>query len=157
LVLAVIVKAAVGVGDQFARSEAPPAAGLLLATLGLCLGIHLAAWTAGFWSSGWLRFGRPVGIAVGFSCSQKTLPVALVVYAYFAEDHPLAVFPLAFYHFGQLLVDTLIADRLSRRPAEEGRRGRESFPAFMAGMPRSRPGGAGNDSRPPGSVPPPNP
>jgi sodium/bile acid cotransporter 7 len=86
-------------------------------TIVLALGVHLAAWAAGFWSSGRLRFGRPAQVAVGFACSQKSLPVALVVYAYFARAHPLAVFPLVVYHFGQLFVDTLIADRLAKRRA----------------------------------------
>jgi sodium/bile acid cotransporter 7 len=115
LVLAVILKASVGVGKQLAGSETRPAVGLVVLTIMLCLGVHLAAWAVGFWSSGWLRFGRPAQIAVGFACSQKTLPVALVVYSYFAREHPLAVFPLVVYHFGQLFVDTLIADRLAQR------------------------------------------
>jgi sodium/bile acid cotransporter 7 len=118
LVLAVILKASVGVGEQLAGSGPRPAPGLILLTIVLCLGVHLAAWAAGFWSSGWLRFGRPAQAAVGFACSQKTLPVALVVYAYFAREHPLAVFPLVVYHFGQLFVDTLIADRLAGRSVE---------------------------------------
>jgi predicted Na+-dependent transporter len=34
----------------------------------------------------------------------------LLFESYFRDDFPLAVVPLAVYHFGQLVVDTFIAD-----------------------------------------------
>ena len=58
---------------------------------------------------------RPRGIGVAFSCSQKTLPVALFLFqTYYQETFPLAVVPLLFYHVGQLILDTWIAEWLSR-------------------------------------------
>ena len=52
--------------------------------------------------------------AVAFAGSQKTLPVALYLYqTYYVADYPLAVLSLALYHVGQLLADTVIADRLA--------------------------------------------
>ena len=55
--------------------------------------------------------GRCIGIA--FSCSQKTLPVSLLLFdEYYKTAYPLAVVPLLCYHAGQLLLDTLIAQRL---------------------------------------------
>jgi len=85
----------------------------------VCLGIHLAALAGGFWSSRALRFDRPSQIAVAFACSQKTLPVALVLFDYFKERYPLAVVPMVLYHLGQLFVDTFIADGLAGRPLRE--------------------------------------
>ena len=119
LILIVIIKAAAGVRREFDRTEPPLGLGPILASAGVCLGIHLAAWAVGFWGGKAFGFGRPDRIAVGFACSQKTLPVGLVLFeTYFRTAHPLAVVPLAFYHFGQLIVDTFIADRLaSRQPA----------------------------------------
>ena len=60
--------------------------------------------------------GRQIAIAI--SCSQKTLPISLALFdRYFARAEPtpfpLAVVPLLFYHAGQLLLDTLIAQRLT--------------------------------------------
>ena len=53
---------------------------------------------------------------MAFACSQKTLPVALLLFeSYFKQEYPLAVLPLVFYHVGQLAVDTVIADHLRER------------------------------------------
>ena len=49
-------------------------------------------------------------LAIAFASSQKTLPVALLVFdEYFQEQFPLAVVSIMFYHAGQLLWDTAIA------------------------------------------------
>src|SRR5438034_678770 len=78
-----------------------------------CLAIHLIGLAFGFWSGRALRFDRPNQIAVAFGCSQKSLPVALFLYQTYAEAYPLAVIPLAIYHMGQLIVDTVIAERMA--------------------------------------------
>jgi sodium/bile acid cotransporter 7 len=58
-----------------------------------------------------VRLERAEQIAVAFAGSQKTLPVGLFLFeAYYRADYPLAVVPLLFYHAGQLLADTVIAD-----------------------------------------------
>jgi sodium/bile acid cotransporter 7 len=116
-ILAIILKAAVGVSDRLAEKSASLAIGPLVATALLCLGIHLAALFGGLWSSRLLNCDRPNRIAVAFAGSQKTLPVALYLFdVYFVESHPLAVVPMVFYHVGQLVVDTLIAERLAKQP-----------------------------------------
>ena len=78
----------------------------------LVLTIHLSMLAVGHLAGFWLGMLRPERIAVGFAGSQKTLLVGLTVavedYGYYA----LAVLPMVAYHVGQLLVDTLIADRL---------------------------------------------
>jgi sodium/bile acid cotransporter 7 len=56
---------------------------------------------------------RPAQIAVAIAGSQKTLMVALhIATTYFGG---LAVLPAVVFHVGQLAVDTLIADYLSRK------------------------------------------
>jgi sodium/bile acid cotransporter 7 len=120
LILSIILKAAVDVRERLGERPAALSAGALLLAAGLCLGTHLIALFGGLWSSRGLRFDRPCQIAVAFACSQKTLPVSLYLFdRYFKEAHPLAVVPLVFYHVGQLVVDTLLADWLARRPPAE--------------------------------------
>jgi sodium/bile acid cotransporter 7 len=124
LIFSIILKAAADVAVRLAARAELPAPALLVGTAGLCLGLHLTALLAGLWSGRLLRFDRPSRIAVAFAGSQKTLPVALLLFeTYFKEAHPLAVVPIVFYPVGQLVVDTFIAERLARRPtaAEEAK------------------------------------
>ena len=51
-------------------------------------------------------------ISVGFAGSQKTLMVGLQV----AIDLGINVIPMVAYHISQLLIDTLVADRLREDP-----------------------------------------
>lgn len=113
LVLSIIVLAAVDVAGQLRVEASELTVGALLTTAVLSVAAHLAALFAGFWSARALRFDRGDGIAVAFACSQKTLPVSLYLYhAYFKQQYPLALVPVVFYHVGQLVVDTFIADWL---------------------------------------------
>jgi sodium/bile acid cotransporter 7 len=122
LICAVILQAAVEVSLKLGETAGALTPGTLVATAAVCLGTHLTALVIGLWSSQALGSGRPSQIAVAFAGSQKTLPVALFLYhEYFKHTYPLAVVPLAFYHIGQLVVDTFIADRLvgrGRSPAK---------------------------------------
>ena len=117
LVLAVILKAAAEVGDRIGQGSSNLDAGPLASVALVCFGLHLGVLAAGFTTGGWLGFDRPRRIAVAFACSQKTLPVALVLYKdYYQETYPLALIPLLLYHVGQLILDTLIADHWARGP-----------------------------------------
>jgi sodium/bile acid cotransporter 7 len=110
LVLCVIFKAAVDVPAGL--SGLAPAA--VPATLLACAGTHLAALGLGLWGGRALGFARADCVAVAFACSQKSLPVGLSLFqVYYQADYPLAVLPLAFYHVGQLVMDTFIAERLT--------------------------------------------
>jgi sodium/bile acid cotransporter 7 len=82
--------------------------GLLTLLLGV---LHLAAWWYGLWQA--RRFGWPLAdaAAVAFSGSQKTLMVGVVA----AIRLEFSVLPLIVYHALQLLLDTVLADRLRRR------------------------------------------
>ncbi|HEY7154644.1 MAG TPA: bile acid:sodium symporter [Gemmataceae bacterium] len=118
LIFSIIVKAAVDVATRLAARTDLPSPALLLGTAGLCAGVHLIALFAGLWGGQALRFDRPSRIAIAFAGSQKTLPVALLLFeTYFKEAHPLAVVPIMFYPLGQLVLDTFIAERLARRGA----------------------------------------
>jgi len=113
LVFSIIFRAAVEVFDKLEGGSAMVATTSIGAVAAACLAIHLIGLTFGFWSSRALRFDRPNQIAVAFACSQKSLPVALFLYQTYAEAYPLAVIPLAIYHMGQLIVDTVIAERMA--------------------------------------------
>jgi sodium/bile acid cotransporter 7 len=109
LVAVVVVKAAVDVAGEVGKLEAGP----LLAAGAICLVVHLAGVALGLGGGRLLGLEHAERVAVAFAGSQKTLPVALyLVDGYFA-DRPLAVVPLVLYHVGQLVADTLIADRFA--------------------------------------------
>jgi sodium/bile acid cotransporter 7 len=128
LTVAIMLKAAVEVRNRFDGETAVPglfALGLLAL---LCLAIHLLGLAAGTWSGRCLGFDRASRIAVAFGGSQKTLPVSLILFDAYFQGYPLAVIPIVFYHFGQLIADTFIAERLagdSRRRHEEHEDGAE--------------------------------
>jgi sodium/bile acid cotransporter 7 len=112
-ILGVMLKAAVGV---LAHVSDLTLTAVLAAALA-CVGTHLAALALGLWGGRALRFARADCIAVAFACSQKTLPVSLLLFeVYYQHEYALAVVPIAFYHVGQLVVDTFIAERLAAPP-----------------------------------------
>jgi solute carrier family 10 (sodium/bile acid cotransporter), member 7 len=118
LVLSVVVKGAVQVCDSLEQEASGLAFLPLVAAAAACLATHLAALFGGLASGRLLGFDRPNRIAVAFAGSQKTLPVALVLFeSYFQSAYRLALVPIVFYHVGQLVADTLIADRLSLHPS----------------------------------------
>ncbi len=118
LVLAVLLKAAARVGERLAEGAVAAAGAWVPVVIVVCLGLHLAALACGLWGGRWFGFDRAGRVGIAFASSQKTLPVALLLFErYFQAAYPLAVLPVAFYHFGQLLVDTFIADALALRPA----------------------------------------
>jgi sodium/bile acid cotransporter 7 len=112
LVLSIIFKAAVDVSACLS-GLAPTAVAV---TITACAGTHLAALALGLWGGRALGFARADRVAVAFACSQKSLPVGLSLFqVYYQADYPLAVLPLAFYHVGQLVMDTFIAERMTVR------------------------------------------
>ncbi len=120
LTLAIMLKAALEVRLRLDGDRAELALASLAGVAAACLGLHLAALFAGLWSSRGLGFDRGRQIAVAIAGSQKTLPVSLILFdAYFARDYALAVIPMAFYHVGQLVADTWIADRLAGKRLKE--------------------------------------
>jgi sodium/bile acid cotransporter 7 len=78
---------------------------------GILVGLHLAAWGYGLWQARRLGFPLSDAAAVAFSASQKTLMVGVVG----AIKLDVNVLPLIVYHALQLLIDTVLADRLRRK------------------------------------------
>ncbi len=112
-ILAMITLGVVGSGVELARSEqslgvADWAWMLLVVTV-----LHVVALALGHLLAPLLGIDRPDRIAVGFAGSQKTLMVGLDLgLRYFGS---LVILPMVAYHVSQLLVDTLVADRLRER------------------------------------------
>ncbi len=120
LILGMLLKAAANVGERLGDGTTAPTLAATLALAGICVGVHLAALVCGLWGGMGLGFDAASRRAIAFACSQKTLPVGLLLFErYFQTAYPLAVLSLAFYHFGQLLVDTFIADALGDRCAAQ--------------------------------------
>lgn len=114
LVLSIVVKAAGKVGQEMDDNHRFTL-WTVVTSAALAVSLHVGGLAGGFWSSRWLGFDRPRQIAVAISCSQKTLPVSLLLFErYFKESFPLALIPMLFYHVGQLILDTFIADRWLR-------------------------------------------
>ena len=120
-VLANVLKAGVAAGFVLHAGEARLTAGFAGAAVALPAGLHLLTLLAGHVSSGWLGFDRGRRVAVAFACSQKTLPVSLLLFQRYYQDlFPLAILPLLFHHVGQLLLDTVIASRWRRDEDKKG-------------------------------------
>ncbi len=79
------------------------------------LGIHLLAMALGLWLAFVFGFKREDRIAVGIAGSQKTLMVGLQM----GLELKFSVLPMVVYHVGQLLLDTIIADRLRKAGDQE--------------------------------------
>lgn len=111
-ILIMVLLGSVQAGERMASSS-PPALPLIILMIVLAGSLHLAAWWLGFGLGGWLGMGRADRLAVGFSGSQKTLMIGLTT----AIQLQLSILPLVAYHLLQLIIDTLIADRMRSAPA----------------------------------------
>ncbi|MCI0462994.1 MAG: bile acid:sodium symporter [Gemmataceae bacterium] len=114
LILTILLRAAANVGTRFGEGSAALSGGAVVVAALASLTVHLTALAGGLWGARALGFDARAQAAVAFASSQKTLPVALLLFErYFQAAYPLAILPLTFYHFGQLIVDTFIADALA--------------------------------------------
>lgn len=75
--------------------------------------VHLSMLWWGWRLSAWCGVPREDQIAVAFSGSQKTLMIGLKV----CLDLQVSILPMVAFHVSQLLVDTLIADRMAKSVA----------------------------------------
>ncbi len=78
-----------------------------LSTIGAAVAVHVLALVIGIAIARKLRVRRDGQIAIGIAGSQKTLMVGLQI----AIDCGVSVIPMLVYHLGQLLIDTLVAQR----------------------------------------------
>lgn len=112
LILFVIIQAGMRTRDQLAQAPAGWRTEDILLVAGICVGVHLALWTLGYWGS--RRYlSRPDAIAVAYSGSQKSLPIAAAIIADHYSGVPFAIVPILFYHFGQLSLGAFLAQRLN--------------------------------------------
>jgi solute carrier family 10 (sodium/bile acid cotransporter), member 7 len=119
-VLAIVLKAGASVGEKLQEDSAWDVPRIVLWSVVLAVALHLVALGGALYSARWLGLDRGRQIAIAFASSQKTLPIALVLYEqFFRPAFPFAVLPLLFYHVGQLLLDTMIAKRLRKNPGAE--------------------------------------
>jgi sodium/bile acid cotransporter 7 len=107
-VLAMVLAGMVSTSRKIvADPSATLASGALIAVL--CVVIHLLALGIGSRLARRLKMSRADQIAVGFAGSQKTLMVGLFVCLALG----VSLLPMVIYHAAQLIVDTVIADRLA--------------------------------------------
>lgn len=81
----------------------------------LCLSAHLYALYAGYWTSRAAGFSVGDQVAIAIAGSQKTLPVALMLFDRSFRQYPLALVSILVYHVGQLVLDTFIAEHWNGR------------------------------------------
>jgi len=114
-ILTMVLIGAVHAGGRLADSDT---ASIALAEWGVMIAavvtIHLAGLSAGHLAGWGVGVSREDRIAIGFSGSQKTLMVGLLIALQFYSDLPVAMLPMIVYHVSQLLLDTVVADRLRR-------------------------------------------
>jgi len=88
-----------------------------------CLFLHLFGAGCGWWGSRSLGIPLVDRKAILFAASQKTLPIGVLLATeetmFGAAGVPFAIFPMLMYHTTQLIVDTLIAHRLSNIKQDE--------------------------------------
>lgn len=116
-ILSMVFLGSIGSGRQLAETGGFAALSWSYWTMmiGSVLAVHLSMLWLGHVLGRGLRVSRPDRIAVGFAGSQKTLMVGLHV----AIDLHAPILPIVAYHISQLLADTLIADWLRGRKADE--------------------------------------
>jgi sodium/bile acid cotransporter 7 len=116
-VLLVVAVGAVKCGERVASAEtdSPLATSAIMLMIGCVMAVHTVLLAVGFFLARAARFDFRDGIAVAFSGSQKTLMVGAFLAAAIG---PLAILPMVAYHAAQLVIDTLVADWLRARAAE---------------------------------------
>jgi len=116
-ILTIVLVGSVRAGLDLRQTEASIGAIGWLNMLATVVGLHLAMMAVAHLAAKSLDLSREDRIAVGFSGSQKTLMIGLLVALQFSG---LAMLPMVAYHVCQLLVDTVIADWLYDRGTRLG-------------------------------------
>jgi sodium/bile acid cotransporter 7 len=110
-ILSFVFAGAVGCGEQLQSAAGEQVLSLRNVSLMIVLVIilHLLLFALGLSAARVVGLGRPDAIAVGIAGSQKTIMVGVHLALQFGS---LAILPMIAYHAAQLIIDTLIADRL---------------------------------------------
>jgi sodium/bile acid cotransporter 7 len=106
IILHGVALAGVRLGENSWREQIGP----ILLSAGMAPGLHLLALWFAWQAGGLVGLERPQRIAAAIAGSQKTLPVSLQIATTYFPGYPLAVIPVLFFHIGQLLLDTWLAD-----------------------------------------------
>ncbi len=112
-ILAMVLLAAIGAGLKLGGDLTLLVGWGKAAMVVAVMAIHLGALFGGMATAQLLRQSREDAIAVGIAGSQKTLMTGLLM-ATTLFPNSLAMLPMIVYHAGQLLADTVIADRLRK-------------------------------------------
>ena len=117
-ILYMIFVGSIQMGMTMSQNDKDQGGMSLLGMVVVVMAVHLGCLWLGLTLSRTLGLRREDQIAVAFAGSQKTLMVGLQV----ALELGISILPMITYHIGQLLVDTVIADRMreksDRAPAE---------------------------------------
>lgn len=108
MVLIGMVQTGQHAGGQAGQADAERTLLDLLAMGLATVAVHVTALGAGWYGSGALGFRREDRIAVAIAGSQKTLMIGLDLAATFG----FSILPMITYHAGQLIVDTIFAERM---------------------------------------------
>ncbi|VAX39293.1 hypothetical protein MNBD_PLANCTO02-1501 [hydrothermal vent metagenome] len=125
-VLVIVFVAGCTAGRQLNGSGTVPAFNAILLVWGSVVVIHLAAMGVGYAGSRLMQFSNADQRAILFASSQKTLPIGLLIAtsaSMFGDPNllgegkgiPFALFPMLLYHASQLFIDTLIANKVSKK------------------------------------------
>lgn len=117
MILMLVFTASMKAGQQLATGTAEIGMGGLILVWICCLFLHLTGAGVGWWGSRALGFTLVDRKAILFAASQKTLPIGVLLATeptmFGDAGVPFAIFPMLMYHTTQLVVDTLIAHKLS--------------------------------------------
>ncbi|MBD3672259.1 MAG: bile acid:sodium symporter [Planctomycetaceae bacterium] len=117
MILMLVFTASLKAGQQLATGTAGIGLDGLLFVWACCLFLHLTGAAVGWWGSRLFDFPLSDRKAILFAASQKTLPIGVLLATeptmFGNAGVPFAIFPMIMYHTTQLVVDTLIAHKLS--------------------------------------------
>ncbi len=114
LILVLVLAATIKAGPRLNATGFNPGLAAVVLIWSTCIAIHLTAMFIGVAGALAFGFSRTDCAAVAFASSQKTLPIGIVLADEFANlGFTFALFPILMYHFSQIFIDTLIADRLA--------------------------------------------
>jgi len=109
-VLSMVMMGAINAGLKLRDpGVVPPTVVDVVIIVSYVMGLHLSVLWLGMRTASAFNMQRGDQIAVGIAGSQKTLMVGLMIAI---DCGGLAILPILIYHVGQLLADTVVADRI---------------------------------------------
>jgi predicted Na+-dependent transporter len=106
---------AVSRGAAELRSNGLP---LLLHVAGVVVSLHVLMLGVNYSAGRALRLPGPALRSLTIVASQKTIPISVFVALTYFPQYPTAVLPCVLFHLLQILVDSMLANAWSRKPAQ---------------------------------------